>query len=184
MQRSALVFVATFLFVTDLSQAFACSCIMPRPPGEELANATAVFSGTVTAQDERQGLSMRSADPVKVTFVVAEVWKGDIPAEVSITTARESASCGYNFEDGAEYLVYANGTDADRKVSLCSRTTLLANADEDLEALGAGSPPKMIPAANTGTALHPLAIYAISTIGFLLFAAVVYFVQRPKQTKS
>jgi hypothetical protein len=80
---------------------------------------------------------------VRVTFRVSKVWKGPISATLAVTTARSGASCGYEFESGRDYLVYAEGTDQGLTVSLCSRTQRLSEADEDLAILGDG----IVPAA-------------------------------------
>jgi hypothetical protein len=52
-----------------------------------------------------------------------------------IWTSESSASCGVNFQKWKTYIVYAyeNGK-KEIWVSLCSRTNLTENADEDLEA--------------------------------------------------
>lgn len=78
--------------------------------------------------------------PVAVTLRVSEVWKGDVGKTLRVTTSADSgAGCGYPFEEGKEYLVYA-GEDA--SVSLCSETKPLSSAGADLEALGTGERPK------------------------------------------
>jgi len=123
--------------------AFACSCAMPPPPGEALAQAAAVFAGTVTAIDipvSPDG-SVGSADPVTVTLDVSRTWKGPTHAWLQVTTVRSDASCGYPFERGQAYLVYAGGDDTLLAVSTCGRTRMLTNAGEDLAALGEGQPP-------------------------------------------
>ena len=43
---------------------------------------------------------------------------------------------GYEFREGESYLVYADGTEPGLYVTLCSRTVKLAQAKEDLAALG------------------------------------------------
>ncbi|MEW5930677.1 MAG: hypothetical protein AB1941_24720 [Gemmatimonadota bacterium] len=118
--------------------AARCSCIPPRPPGEALAQADAVFAGRVVSVTER-----REEDPghpggpyLEVRIVPGRRWKGAAADTVTVRTADNSAACGYAFETGGEYLVYAAGEDALR-VNLCSRTRPLADAGEDLAALGA-----------------------------------------------
>lgn len=113
--------------------AAACSCLAPGPPAQELAAADAVFSGKVVSLEPfTEGFGK-----VRVTFELAAVWKG-LPEgdRVTLTTAADSATCGYPFEDGVSYLVYAYGEGDDLTATLCSRTRPLADADEDLEALG------------------------------------------------
>jgi len=132
----ALIVAASFLIV-DPNRAFACSCAPPGPPTDELAKSSAVFAGKVVALDVPTGLVISSADPVRVTFQVYTVWKGPVHNTLVVTTARGGASCGYEFKQGQEYLVYARGAETALAVSLCSRTRLLSAADEDLATLGA-----------------------------------------------
>jgi hypothetical protein len=131
------------MLIVEPGPAYACSCVIPGPADEELANSVAVFSGKVI--DVAKPLinigPVSSADPLKVTFQVYTVWKGSMSQTTTITTARSGASCGYTFEKGKEYIVYAYGTDNDLSVSLCSRTQLLDTAKDDLGILGVGVAP-------------------------------------------
>lgn len=63
------------------------------------------------------------------------------PQTVTIRTSGSSASCGFGFQTGNSYLVDAGAVDSDLRTGLCGRTNLLANAQEDLAALGAGDQP-------------------------------------------
>ena len=56
-------------------------------------------------------------------------------------TRSQGSACGYPFEEGQEYLVYAYGKQ-DLKVDACSETKQLSKADEDLALLGNGEKPK------------------------------------------
>ena len=83
-------------------------------------------------------LSYSSADPVSVKFNVSRVWKGPRSDTITIKTVRSEASCGYEFEEGRRYIVFArNG-----ETGLCSRTAGLGNAVADLAALGDGWQPE------------------------------------------
>jgi hypothetical protein len=107
-----------------------------------MARSTAVFAGTVLSVAlPPDAPIISSADPITITFQVSTVWKGTAAQTLSVQTARDGASCGYTFQAGQEYVVYANGGAADLQVSRCSRTKLLAEAGEDLAALGTGSAP-------------------------------------------
>jgi hypothetical protein len=119
-------------------QALGCTCLPPGSPSEELERSTAVFSGRVVGIEVPSGRTMSSADPVEVTFKVYAVWKGPKSDTVTVTTARSSVSCGYEFETGRAYVVYARGEADDLQVSLCSRTKPLTRAGDDLAALGRG----------------------------------------------
>ena len=60
----------------------------------------------------------------------------------SVGSASDSAACGFPFKEETEYLIYATGRGEGEKkalsTSLCARTKPLANAKEDLDALGEG----------------------------------------------
>ncbi|MFW6136423.1 MAG: hypothetical protein ACOC7N_06340 [Chloroflexota bacterium] len=143
MPRRAKVFfvlAAASVAVTGFAgQAPACMCVPAGPPSDELERSTAVFAGKVTGVEVPSGDVMSSADPVRVTFRIYTVWKGPSRDSLTVTTARSTVSCGYEFEAGKEYLVYAYGEEDDLEVSLCSRTRPLALAEADLAALGRGN---------------------------------------------
>ena len=123
--------------VMNPGHAFACSCIQPGSPLEELDRSALVFSGTVVSVREDKPLmgidAFPSNGPTTVDFKVHEVWKGQLPPNVSLTTAKYGASCGFTFVEGLRYIVYSRDGET---VSLCSRTRLLQGADEDLTELG------------------------------------------------
>ena len=193
-----LVILASFS-LGNLDRAFACSCVAPWPPTEALAGATAVFVGKVSNLDVSTGLLTSTADPVEVTFQVSKVWKGPVHSTLLATTARSGASCGYGFERGQEYLVYARGTETELEVSLCSRTQPLSAADEDLAVLGQGNIPTAVdedlavlgqgniptaeaPDLSTQTLSYPPWVIAFGVIGVgLVMAAFVLIRKRFSQ---
>lgn len=122
--------------------ASACSCIPPGPPEQELNESDAVFAGSVTTiVDSSSGGIVSSARPLYVTFDVTETWKGPNRTTLTVITAASSASCGYPFQNGKQYLVYAYSRNDNLYVSLCSRTAPLNEAQQDLDALGPGTSP-------------------------------------------
>ncbi len=126
--------------------AYACSCAPVEPPAVELQRAAAVFAGRVVHVDVPPAVGgvISSADPVRVTFGVTEVWKGPVEASIQIVTARDGASCGYEFVPGAEYLVYARTVNGELYAGLCSRI-LEASSPQDRAALGQGEVPLQPP---------------------------------------
>ena len=135
------VFLAAgLLLVADPSPALACDCAPPPPPGQALEEADAVFVGVVT--DTR--LEGREVDgDLLARIEVAEVYGGDVTEVVEVSTAATGAMCGYGFEAGTEVLVYASQRDdGSFSTNLCTRTTALDRAQEDLQALGEGSAPQ------------------------------------------
>ena len=131
--RFAIALAATAALLVSIDPAHACRCIPPPPPLEELAQSDAVFSGTVTAVEvDATGLV-----PVKIaTVVVAQCWKGDVAGTIRISTPASGAACGSGFEAAVRYLIYAEDVGGRLHTNLCTRTTLLELAQEDLDALG------------------------------------------------
>jgi len=136
--RYLLSFIALLACSVPLmEQATACSCAPPPPPKQALAQAEAVFSGKVT--------DITIKDHTKfVTIEVDRVWKGTVAAKVVITTPEHGATCGYGFttKGDATYLVYCYKNEKGLATNLCTRTTALGNAKEDLKELGDGEKPK------------------------------------------
>jgi MYXO-CTERM domain-containing protein len=98
----------------------------PEPgPGyrERLAAAEAAIAALTTDREVR--------------FDVRRSWKGD-RAEVAVRTPAQRSACGYPFEEGREYLVYASrGQDGALWVTACDRTRPIEDAQGDLDALDA-----------------------------------------------
>ena len=141
------VVVTGLWFLASPAPSYGCSCIVPGTPSEELEKSAAVFTGKVLSIEKNQRLKIpvvSSDDPtdiarkLKVNFQVDRVWKGYASETMSLGTAQYGASCGFTFVEGGEYLVYSRDG---ATVSLCSRTKLISDAQEDLDALGAGNPP-------------------------------------------
>ena len=144
---SLILFLVSMVSVnsSDDYAAYACSCMQPLSPDEELPNYDAVFSGKVTGMEETisNDQVFSSADSILVTLDVDTVWKGEKKDTMTVKTAQSSASCGFYFEEEREYIVYASQYDDEYlEVSLCSRTGLLSDAIEDLQELGPGIPIK------------------------------------------
>ncbi len=131
--RWLLVFLIGLASFAQTSEARACSC-MRLTPSEGLSSSYAVFTGEVTKIEPNTATKFGG---VEITLQVKKVWKGDIGEQVQVRTAGSSAACGYSFVKGETYLLYADRDEADpMRVSLCSRTALVASAQEDLDFLG------------------------------------------------
>jgi hypothetical protein len=171
-----IVTLVLLLVIVAVDRVHACSCVTPGPPAAELEAATAVFSGKVLRADVGGGEVTSSADPVWVGFQVFSVWKGPALTTLVVTTARESASCGYPFEVGREYLVYSGGTWDALGVSLCSRTRLLAEAEADLVVLGPGTEmqPEATDTAQPRTVERLWIALPVCVAAVALGAAIIY----------
>ena len=106
--------------------------------------ATVVFSGTVVKTD----------GSLETSFEVTRVWKGDLRRATTLTLfpGLESHGASY-FKEGTAYLVFASAmsklvrTDDGQdtpvfEISACSPTRPLADAQEFLNQLGRGRPPR------------------------------------------
>jgi hypothetical protein len=139
------IIIISYLFllytlILNVTPAMACSCFPVRSPEEEMNDSTAVFSGQVIQIEgpDPLGGMVSTVDQLTVTFAVYEIWKGPQINPLIIQTARDSATCGYHFEVGQDYLVYAHGNSSNLQTNICTRTSLLANANEDIQAIGSG----------------------------------------------
>lgn len=129
MMNKAILALALILGLAMSNAALACSCAPLGPPEKARDAADAVFSGKVLAV--RPGTS-----GLEVDIRVEGTWKG-VPCEtVVVRTASDSAMCGYSFEEGKSYLIYAHRQQDALSTNLCTRTRPIDEAGEDLAALG------------------------------------------------
>ena len=140
--------IISFLwFLGSAGQAYACSCVVPGSPTEELEKFDAVFAGRVFLVQHSYDPNAASATPEDRSTVginVSTVWKGTVHEVMYITTPPTGGSCGYTFVAGEEYIVYASDShygDDSYTASICSRTALLSEAQADIDALGEGEAP-------------------------------------------
>jgi len=172
-----IAFLLLFPFLVHFSTtpSYACSCIQPGSAAEELERSDFVFSGKVIEiNDSNANATIQSsADLLEVYFEVSTTWKGVDETEVRIFTERDSASCGFNFNIDDEYLVYGNENNGKKMVNLCSKTTLLANASEDLTALGEGQQPSKEVKLEGNASTDPETSMDGS---ILIFSAAVFFI--------
>jgi hypothetical protein len=129
MKKAIYISLALTLFLlASAEKSFACSCLRTLEPVKKqvqqaFMDSTAIFSGEVIEINE----SPADKNSLLVKFKVAKSWKGELNPEVTITTAKDGAMCGYSFEIGKTYLVYPNGPKDSLMVSNCSRTTNMSS---------------------------------------------------------
>lgn len=129
--------LSPFLVLLVADPAHACSCV-PIDPRQAFERADAVFEGRVL-EIER---ATDPTSPIRVTLAVVQHWKGiDTERAVLETSAGGTAACGVPFEVHTSWLVYAAREGGALTASLCSRTSRIEDAREDLAALGAGVVP-------------------------------------------
>lgn len=140
------------------SPASACSCMMPGTPAEAFRDYAAVFSGTVTGISGTYSPVVALLDQIlirlnlsptyyytngfwgnAVTFSVNQSWKGVTATEVVVYTGSGGGDCGYSFDPGYDYVVYAYPVDGTSGSGLgtgiCTRTTEMSYASDDLSYL-------------------------------------------------
>ncbi len=111
----------------------ACSCIAREySQTEKMNESTAVFVGTVTAINQTQ-------TGYTASFDVSAYWKGNISKKQAVSTASDSAGCGYSFTLGTKYIVYANESEGKLTTGLCGFTT--PADDAAIAALGTAMTP-------------------------------------------
>ena len=129
--KSSVQTAASGLFCAVLALPFpgrACDCALLPGPAEALAKAAAVFRGTVV---ELGGVV---DSRIRATFDVETVWKGPQAEVLGVSTGEHEAMCGFPFEMGREYLVFAFGEPEDLMTNICMRTAL--SREGDAEGLG------------------------------------------------
>jgi hypothetical protein len=119
-----------FLAGAGLAPADACSCAASRAPCEEYWRVSAVFAGTVRETrpvPERPGM-------LAVQFAVDQRGRGvDSDSVVVESAPQNGGNCGYTFNVGQRYVVYAQRTPGGQLMtSMCSGTKQAAAAAVDL----------------------------------------------------
>ena len=139
--------VGVIWFLGTPGPVYACKCVVPGTPSEELEKFSAVFEGRVVSIQhsyDPNAPTVSRDDRTTVGFEVSAVWKGNVHGDMYITTPPNGGSCGFTFVEGEEYIVYgydSNYDDGGYTVGICSRTALLGLARTDLEAFGEGQAP-------------------------------------------
>jgi hypothetical protein len=132
------------------SAAQACSCAHPGPPCRALSNSDAVFAGRVSEIRDEDGPPRDGGvrgPRRRVRLVVEESFRGagvKRGGALEVATGLGGGDCGYRFEVGERYLVYAeHPTGGDGLYTgICSRTRPLADAGVDLDYLRARTRPE------------------------------------------
>lgn len=174
------LWVLSVFFTMKPDVGYACSCAAPPSVEDALNQKDAVFSGKVIEMNEKKRPIMSSADPITVRLQVDQVWKGEVGKTQTISTARDGASCGFHFEVGHEYIIYAHaktyGGDERLETILCDRTKLLSAADEDLNTLGRGEPPAHVADPKYSENKNVVSMWiSVAVFGLLLVVVVTFY---------
>ena len=122
--------LSTLASVAACASALACSCDTTPDVAGEVARSDAVFAGRVM----KMAIERRVAEPglpretevLVCTFAVVARLKGIAEKkEVVVVTSTQGSACGFPFEIGSKYLVYASVFRGELETSICRRTRQL-----------------------------------------------------------
>jgi len=134
--RWLLTCVAVSYFVAA-EPAEACTCSAPAGAAEAFQRSSAVFKGKVTEIDrpffDRIGLTQSGS--YRVGFEVLKQWKGTLSKTTVVITRLTGEACGFPFERGKEYLVYAVSEPRDIQTGICTGTKNIVDAAEEIQQL-------------------------------------------------
>ena len=118
----------------------ACRCVRgDYAPSEQWTSATAIFRGRVAAIDPIPAAERISELRMKITFDVVKQWLGAPERRIAVSTWEEDGPyCGFGFQRGVEYLVWAWGPKGGLLTDACTRTRPVAEAADDIRWLTAG----------------------------------------------
>ncbi len=131
------LFCVVLLMTVFTDDAAACSCQYGgTPPCQEYWKTDVVFAGTVAGVAKitiNEGSD--SFEKRLVRFEVTETFRGEQAAKAEVVTGLGFGDCGYVFNVGETYLVYAERNKSDKRLytSVCTRTRPISHAAEDLD---------------------------------------------------
>lgn len=141
LKQALSICLAIVIISLAASEALACSCRQKSSVCNAFGDAAAVFVGKVVEGNSVE----RMSDMVKAgtkdlmfTFKVSRAFLGaQMDQTVKVHTGFGFGDCGFPFEKGEEYIVYAYQS-GDTKVlstGICTRTTHISRAQDDIDGL-------------------------------------------------
>ncbi len=129
MPMKKLILSLAFCILISIFFVNACECSETEDPLTALEEYDAVFQGKVI-----QIRGLFSWDRL-IKLEVLKSWKGNLGTSVDVVSHQEETKCGFNFEIGKKYIIYANYESNRLRVTKCSRTKLLVDAKEEVSIL-------------------------------------------------
>lgn len=131
-------FCCLSLLALNITAALACRCSVPSSAKVSLKQSAAVFAGKVISIESNVDSQRVRFNTIK--FQVSKSWKGGAAKTIVVTTPGHSEACGFHFDRGQSYLVYAYTIKGQKGLltGICTRTKPLTQAKQDLAELGAG----------------------------------------------
>jgi len=136
--RVGMVVAGVYLMAPRM--AVACDCANAGPPCKAFQATPNVFAGRVTNISTIR-VKLQNGDDYPQLLVLLQIdrnYRGqEGKSTVEIVTGDGGGDCGFSFQQGKRYLVYAYPHPATGKLytGICQRTRLLSEAGEDLEYL-------------------------------------------------
>jgi len=127
MARCLFAFVVLCAAIFMPNAADACSCMGPQAPCEAAWRVDAVFVAQVVRVE-------RTSTGVRAHLLPLEAFRGP-SAIVAVDTGLGGGDCGYAFQPGETYLIYAGAYAGRYRTGICDRTRPLSQAAEDLDYL-------------------------------------------------
>ncbi|HEU4604879.1 MAG TPA: hypothetical protein VFS46_01445 [Nitrososphaera sp.] len=169
--------------------SYACECI-PRTPEDRFDSSDAVFAAEVVDIDEFE-------NRYRVVFNVSEYWKGlseNARYVVAGLGSLDGNTCGYPFQEGEEYLTYAKISGDGLYTGACYGVRELADADDTLAVLGAGTVPRgsaidvdpdpldgLAPTMTVAREPDLVLVFIVAAIASLSAGLAVLIVKKPKR---
>ena len=155
-------------FIFSITKTFSCSCIetnesLSKKVKRAFSQSDLIISGKVVEILIVNKAKMKfSADPIIYKFEIIKVIKGKITKKIiEIASETMEMSCGYNFELGKSYLVYARKSTHFSKMtnnkfdfvtSLCDRNKIVEKVQEkeflELKKLNIKNKKQLLPTKN------------------------------------
>ncbi|HVN06796.1 MAG TPA: hypothetical protein VMT86_20400 [Bryobacteraceae bacterium] len=144
MHKPALTSLA-FLLVLTWQPVFACKCAASASVCNAVAASDVIFIGAVESVEPRSLYDptkrrlweltqeeIKGAEGWRTRFKVKETFRGAPVSSVEVWS--ELSDCGFAFQIGETYLVYASRNETEHRLetSVCSRTCRLSDAGADL----------------------------------------------------
>ncbi len=134
LKAAAAVFCLAAALLGSPGAASACTCDPKDDLEQALEKASLVFVGQVKSKSENP---LRK-EQWEVRFTVSRKLKGfeEVPgSSVLVYTPADHEYCGFKFQEGLDYLVFASGTPAHYQTTTCSRSDVLDNVLTDVHKL-------------------------------------------------
>ena len=113
-----------FLIPSDTTDAFGLSCAPPNI-ANSIEDTEIIFSGKVISTKVPTFSDERKVEPFTI-FKITENFKGNFEGNVTVLSDK---TWGPSFQEGLQYLVFADKHDKNIRAQLCAPTDLLENVD-------------------------------------------------------